>query len=106
MNVKMSWPISGIEDALILLNGAKEQNNGIVHEGEGLASFPGAKDGAFINLVLGLAEDADGRPAPIGVGATSVTHDDSLGLAGELGELVEIDTLNEEGFIEGVDGGG
>lgn len=106
MDVKMSWPISGIEDALIFLDGAKEQNNGIVHEGEGLTSFPGAEDGAFIDLVLGLAEDANGRPTPIGVGATSVTHDDGLSLAGKLGEFVEIDALDEEGLIEGVNSSG
>lgn len=106
MDVEVSGSISSIEDALILLDRAKEQNDGIVHEGEGLAGFPGSEDGAFIDLVLGLAEDADGRPAPVGIRATSVAHDDSLGLAGKLGKLIEVDALDEESLVEGVDSGG
>lgn len=106
MDVKVGWAVFGIEDALILLDRAKEQNDGVVHEGESLACLPRAKDGAFVHLVLSFAKDSNGGPAPVGVRAAGVAHNDGLSFAGELSELVQIDALDKEGLIEGVDSGG
>lgn len=65
-----------------------------------MAGFPRSKDGAFVHLVLGLGEYADGGPAPIRIRPEGVGHDDLLGLGGELSILVEVDALYEQGRVE------
>jgi hypothetical protein len=65
-----------------------------------LAGFPGAKQRALVDLVLGLRKDANHRVAPVRIGTERVGHDDCLRLGGELGELVQIDTLSEQDGIE------
>lgn len=77
-----------------------------MHEGERLTGFPRLEDRVGIDLVLGFGEDADGAPAPVRVGALGVGLDDSLGFVSELSVLVEIDTVDEERRIEGLDLGG
>jgi len=59
VDVNVGGAVLVVEDALIFFNWPQEENDGVVHEGEGLASFPIPKDRVVVCLVLGLGEDAN-----------------------------------------------
>jgi phage-related protein len=59
MNVEGRRPISGVEKALIFLNGAEEKNDSVLHEGESLACFPVAENGMSVDLMLSLGENTN-----------------------------------------------
>lgn len=65
VDVEVGGPIPLVEDTLVLLHGAEHEDDEVMHQGESLAGFPGAKYGAVIYLVLGFREDFDGRVAPV-----------------------------------------
>lgn len=75
MDVNVGGAIGVIEEPLVLFDWSEEENNGVVHEGEGLASFPASEDGTFIDLVLSFGENFDGSVTPIRVRARGVGHD-------------------------------
>lgn len=92
-----------IESALIFFNWAEEKNDGIVHEGKGLAGFPVAEKTIFVDFVLGFGENTDEGVTPIGIGTISVCHDDGLGFIGKLGIFVKVDAVKKELRIKGKD---
>jgi hypothetical protein len=59
VDVDVRWAILAVEDALVFFDWSKEEDDGVVHEGEGLASFPISEDGVVVCFVLGLGENAD-----------------------------------------------
>lgn len=89
------------DDSLILLDGAKKQNDGVVGESEGLACFPGSEDGIFIDLVLRFGEDLDNGVSPRGIRARCIGLNDSFSFAGQLVKFIVVDALGEEGGVEG-----
>jgi hypothetical protein len=67
MDVDVGGAVVVVKVTLVLLDRAESKDDGVVHKGEGLASFPGSEDGALIHFVLGLSKNADDRVAPIRV---------------------------------------
>lgn len=88
VSVDVGRAVSGVEDALILLDGAQGEDHIVVHQGQSLACFPVPKDGTVIDFVLGLSEDLDYRVPPVRVGAGVVRNDGGFGFGGKLGVLI------------------
>jgi len=100
VDVNVGGSVLTVEDALVFFDRPQKEDDGVVHEGESLASFPIPKDGVVICLVLGLGEDTDGSPAPVWIRAVCVCHNNRLGLGGQLAELVGVDAFNEESLVK------
>jgi hypothetical protein len=76
VDVDIRWAILIVEDALVFFDWPQKEDDSVMHEGEGLASFPIPEDGVVVCFMLGLGEDADCCPAPVWVRAVCVCHDD------------------------------
>jgi hypothetical protein len=59
VDVDVRWAILIVEDALVFFDWAQKEDDCVVHEGEGLASFPVPEDGVVVCFVLGLGKNAD-----------------------------------------------
>jgi hypothetical protein len=59
VDVDVRGAILVVEDSLVFFNRPQEEDDSVVHEGEGLASFPVPEDGVVVCFVLGLGENAD-----------------------------------------------
>ena len=89
-----------VKDSLVFLYWAEDEDDEVVHQGQGLAGFPWPEDGAVIDFVLGLCKDLDSGVSPVGVRSGGVGDDGGLSFRAELGVLVERYALGEELRVE------
>lgn len=105
INEQIGRTVGLIKKALVLLDGAEEKDDGVMHQGQSLTSLPRAKDRTFVDLVLGLGKNVDNVVAPVGMGAIGVGHDDTLGFARKLSVFIKVNAFCKGFWIER-DGGG
>ena len=101
MDVDVAWTISGVDNALVLLDWAKSKNDIIMHKGEGLTGLVVGGNTSRVDFMLGLGEDSDPGVAPVRVGTVSIVGDDVLRFVGELGVFVKINAFGKKMGIEG-----
>lgn len=75
-NMGMGFALA--DEALVFLNGAKEEDDSVVSESESLTGFPAGEKGVLVDFMLCLCEDADNGVAPTGVRSKEVGRDDGF----------------------------
>lgn len=91
------------DDSLIFLDGAEEEDDSIMGEGESLTGFPGGEQGILIDLVLGFGKDADNTMTPGGVRTGPIRGNSGFSFAAELVKFIVSNAVSKKAGIKSVD---